>query len=153
MLKHIDKSKSILDLGKSNILSRLLIKEGYNIRNTFFDLDEHPTQLYHDVVTGFEILEHLIEPAQVLKHINCNEAVFSVPIPRLFEKTYWNWGDRYDQHFHEFHPMQFDKLLNHCGWEISNSEKWRSYSSFAGWLLLWEPKHYIVHIGRRNEKA
>ncbi len=64
--KLVSKSKTILDLGVENELSNYLHKSGYKITNTDFDLDKHPECLNRfnmDVVTGFEILEHLIEPA------------------------------------------------------------------------------------------
>ena len=148
MLKYIDKSKSILDLGAENVLSNLLKENGFNIRNTYFDLEEFPGRVSVtncDIVTGFEILEHLIDPGQVLKNLECTEAVFSVPLMRMFERTYWNDSDPFDQHYHEFTTKQFNKLLKHCNFKILYSEKWRSYSTPLGWLLSWQPKYYIVY--------
>ena len=51
-------------------------KEGYKVINTKGqDLDDKfdiliPKEV--DLVTGFEILEHLVSPYPLLKNINCN---------------------------------------------------------------------------------
>jgi len=148
MLKHIPIKSTILDLGFRNDLSWLLEKGGYHVKNTNFDLDVYPKRLREiksDVVTGFEILEHLIEPARVLRNIRANEIVVSVPMMRMFEKTYWNPGDKYDQHYHEFETYQFDKLFRHCNYKIIRCEKWKSYSSMLGRIFYPQPKFYIVH--------
>ena len=156
MLKHIPIKSTILDLGNHNVLGQLLKEEGYRVRNTDFDLDVYPKRLREikaDVCTGFEILEHLIEPARVLRNIRANEIVISVPMKRVLEKTYWNPDDEYDQHYHEFEMFQFDKLLKHCNYEIICSEKWKSYSSVLGRIFYQQPKFYIVHAqkGESNE--
>lgn len=148
MLTHIPLESTILDLGCHNELGQLLKKEGYCIRYTDFDLDAYPQKLREiksDVVTGFEILEHLLEPVQVLRNVRANEIVVSVPMKRMFEKTYWNEEDDYDQHYHEFETFQFDKLLRYCNYEIICSEKWKSYSSVLGRIIYQQPKFYIVH--------
>ena len=148
MLENIPIKSTILDLGVEGELSRILSQAGYKVKNTDFDLDLYPERLQKiesDVVTGFEILEHLLEPAQVLKNITAKEIVVSVPLMRMFEKTYWNKEDQYDQHYHEFETFQFDKLLRYCNYEIICSDKWKSYSSVLGRMIYRQPKFYIVY--------
>jgi len=148
MLNNITIKSTILDLGVEGELSHLLTKEGYRVKNTDFNLDIYPERLRKiksDVVTGFEILEHLLEPAPVLKNIRAKEIVVSVPMKRIFEKTYWNKEDEYDQHYHEFETFQFDKLLKYCNYQIICSEQWKSYSSILGRIIYQQPKFYIVH--------
>lgn len=147
MLKHIPLSKNILDLGKANNLTALMEDEGYNCINTTFDLDRTPELLSGfsaEIVVGFEILEHLIEPAPVLKAINTRHIVMSVPMPRRFEKLNWQ-EDEQCQHYHEFHVCQFNKLLRHCSWRIIATELWKSHSSYLGYLVYPQPKYYIVY--------
>lgn len=147
MSKHVPVGKSILDLGKRNNLTEKLENNGYLVLNTSFDLDleaERISDYDTDVTTAFEILEHLVEPAPVLKNINSSFLVASVPLIRLFEKLNWQ-KDEWGQHYHEFHTCQFDKLLRHCGWDIKASELWRSHSSALGYLAYPQPKYYIVY--------
>jgi len=63
---HITTEEKILDLGVENPFSDILKKEGYTVANTKGeDLDLNTeavkTQDY-DVVTAFEIFEHLVSP-------------------------------------------------------------------------------------------
>ncbi|NRB84770.1 MAG: methyltransferase, partial [Winogradskyella sp.] len=69
--KHISTSESILDLGVSNPFSEIIIFEGYQVENTKGeDLDEDRSNIITsntEVVTAFEIFEHLLSPYEVLK--------------------------------------------------------------------------------------
>ena len=82
--KHIQVSSTILDLGVYNPLSRYMQKQGYEVKNTSGeDLDEDQSSLINskqEVVTAFEILEHLLSPYQVLKSIQAENLVVSVPL-------------------------------------------------------------------------
>ena len=75
--KHLDKTANILDLGVENPLSKLMIEEGYKVQNTIGeDLDENFDSLQnkdYDVLTAFEILEHLLNPYSVLKNCKANK--------------------------------------------------------------------------------
>lgn len=151
--RHVEVGKSILDLGEASSLTVLMQDEGYFVFNTSFDLDRTPELISEydaDVVTGFQILEHLIEPAPVLKTINSRHLVVSVAMPRRLENLYWNTDDEHDQHYHEFHQCQFDKLLRHCGWQIIATELWKSHSSILGRVLYPQPKYYIVYAKREE---
>ena len=76
MLKTILKpGNTIFDLGVKNPFSEIMKKEGYVVINTKGqDLDDEFNPLIPndvDMVTGFEILEHLVSPYPLLKNINC----------------------------------------------------------------------------------
>ena len=69
--QNIEKGSHILDLGVQNPMSELMKANGYKVENTHGeDLDEDQTGLINsnaEVVTAFEILEHLLSPYHVLK--------------------------------------------------------------------------------------
>ena len=68
--KHIDTSETILDLGVENPFSEIMKSNGYSITNTAgedLDVDfESIVKSNADVVTAFEIFEHLIDDTPVL---------------------------------------------------------------------------------------
>ena len=83
MLKTILKpGNTIFDLGVRNPFSEIMEKEGYKVINTKGqDLDDKfdiliPKEV--DLVTGFEILEHLVSPYPLLKNINCNRILSNI---------------------------------------------------------------------------
>jgi len=152
--RFVGRSSNILDLGYTNRLSHTIACCGYGIVNTNYDLDEQPERLLQekaDYVTAFEVLEHLVEPAPVLRALPCRILIASIPMPRLFEKTHWIDSDPLKQHYHEFTEKQFDKLLAHTGYTVKYRERWRSYSSLLGWAVLRQPKHYAV-VAERKQK-
>ena len=115
-LKHfIPQGSSILDLGVINPLSQLMQQQGYKVKNTEGeDLDEDQSALINskaEVVTAFEILEHLLSPYQVLKSINADKLVVSVPLRLWFSPAYRSKKDSWDRHYHEFEDWQLDWLL------------------------------------------
>ena len=71
--KHSTPSNSILDLGVENPFSKIMKSEGYSVTNTTGeDLDENQTVFQNqpqDIVTAFEIFEHLLNPYTILKEI------------------------------------------------------------------------------------
>ena len=71
-LKEVIKTnESILDLGVENPFSEIMQKKGYSVTNTKGeDLDlktEAVKTTEYDVVTAFEIFEHLVAPFNVLQ--------------------------------------------------------------------------------------
>ena len=71
--KHLDHSEKILDLGVDNPFSERLREQGYSVDNTQgedldFDLSVVQNEDY-DVVTAFEIIEHLLNPFSLLNEI------------------------------------------------------------------------------------
>ncbi len=152
MNRHIDSGSTILDLGIPNPMSRMMKAQGYQVENTKGeDLDEDQSRLQKSeaqVVTAFEILEHLLSPYQVLKSIKAKKMVASIPLKLWFSKTYRSNTDPRDRHFHEFEDWQFDWLLEKTGWKIIASEKWINPPQSIGFRALlryFYPRHYIVY--------
>ncbi len=153
----IPKSAKILDLGTPNELSDFLKTKGYNIENTSGqDLDVDTTFLSaqkYDVVTGFEILEHLVNPMGVLKAINADKIVMSIPLRLWFSPSYKSKTDPWDRHYHEFEDWQFDWLIEKSGWSIIRREKWvnRAYRPGFRSILRWfYPRYYIIEATRNG---
>lgn len=152
---------SILDLGIDNELSKEFKALGYNVQNTQGeDLDLTPELLIKyagaEVVTAFEILEHLVSPYMLLKNLPANRLVATVPLRLWFAKSYRNLNDKYDWHYHEFEPWQFEMLLNKAGWEITHSEKWKAPTYQIGFrpiLRFFYPRFYAVHAVRKEDNA
>lgn len=155
--QHIDQGASILDLGVENPLSELMKAHGHKVENTQGeDLDENQKVLVNskaEVVTAFEILEHLLSPYQVLKSIKAQKLLVSVPLKLWFSSAYRSKTDLRDRHFHEFEDWQFDWLLEKTGWKIMASQKWiNPPESFGVRSLLryFTPRHYIVYAEKIN---
>ncbi len=152
------KSLKILDLGPVNPLSTLLRENGYNISNTkeFQDLDndyEIVKEAGFEVVTAFEIIEHLVSPYPLLQAIAADKLILSVPLKLWFAKAYWSEKDPFDRHYHEFEPRQLQMLLNKAGWKVIKEEKWTSHSFQLGFrpiLRMFVPRHYIVYCEREK---
>jgi hypothetical protein len=154
--KHVPLSESILDLGVKNPLSELMIQEGYKVENTKGeDLDEDQAVLKNSgatVVTAFEILEHLLSPYQVLKSIQSEKLVVSVPLRLWFSKAYRSKTDLWDRHYHEFEDWQLDWLLEKTGWTIIDRKKWAHPVKRIGLrpiLRLFTPRYYMVYAKRQ----
>lgn len=153
--------KKILDLGPKNPMSELMMESGYHVQNTSEgeDLDIHySTELIQDksfdIVTSFEVFEHLVNPFGVLQHIGAEKLITTVPLRLWFSSAYWNEDDPFDRHYHEFETRQFDMLLNKAGWEITYSEKWTPDSISLGFrpiLRYFTPRHYLV-VAEKSEK-
>ena len=155
--QNIDKGSHILDLGVQNPMSELMQVQGYKVENTLGeDLDEDQTVLINskaEVVTAFEVLEHLLSPYQVLKSIKAKKLVVSVPLNLWFSGAYRSKTDMRDRHFHEFEDWQFNWLLEKTGWKIIASQKWiNPPESFGVRSLLryFIPRHYIVYAEKIN---
>ena len=155
--QHIDQGTSILDLGVENQLSKLMRACGHKVENTKGeDLDENQTALVNSkaqVVTAFEIFEHLLSPYQILKSIKARKLVVSVPLKLWFSKAYRSKTDLRDRHFHEFEDWQFDWLLEKTGWKIVASEKWTNPPKSFGVRSLLRyitPRYYILYAEKIN---
>ncbi|NND77494.1 MAG: methyltransferase [Flavobacteriales bacterium] len=155
--RHVNTSEKILDLGVANNLSKLMIDNGYQVTNTpdGIDLDTSSDQIKNmecDVMTAFEIFEHLVSPFPLLLKTQAKKLVASVPLRLWFATAYWNEDDPYDRHYHEFEPRQFDMLLNKAGWVIKDSEKWVSkpdrITGVRSFFRHRTPRHYIVYCER-----
>ena len=141
-----------MDLGVYNPLSELMIKDGYQVDNTEvgvdLDLDMSVVQgKNYDVITAFEIFEHMLAPFNILRETTADFLVASVPLKLWFANAYWNEEVEWDRHYHEFEPRQFDMLLGRTGWKIIDSHKWAVKSNKIGVrpiLRRTTPRYYLV---------
>ena len=148
----------ILDLGPVNPFTEMMQESGYEVDNTpeGLDLDYEPeiaATAGYDLVTAFEIFEHLLNPFTVLRNITAPGLVASVPLNLWFANAYWSETDPYDRHYHEFEDRQFDMLLEKCGWTIKKREKWTGNPKKIGIRSLLRkitPRHYIVYCEKKQ---
>ncbi|MDC7999627.1 methyltransferase [Aequorivita todarodis] len=153
----VSKEEKILDLGVANPFSEILTKEGFNVTNTSGeDLDLNTTVVktgQFDVVTAFEIFEHLVSPFNVLQDIQAKKLVASVPLKLWFASAYKSKTDKWDRHYHEFEDWQFDWLLEKAGWRIVKSEKFTNPVKKIGArpiLRKITPRYYLVYAERQS---
>ncbi|PNQ75339.1 methyltransferase [Hanstruepera neustonica] len=153
--KHISSDSKILDLGIENPFSKIMKNMSYHVQNTQGeDLDLDTSTIVNsdaDVVTAFEIFEHLLSPFNVLQSINANKLVASVPLRLWFSPAYRSKTDMWDRHYHEFEDWQFDWLLEKTGWKIIDRKKWTNPTKKLGLrpILRWfTPRYYIVYAER-----
>jgi hypothetical protein len=153
--KHIPQSKTILDLGVVNPFTQIMKEHGYSVENTKGeDLDIDVTNIVNskaEVVTAFEIFEHLLSPFTVLKSIKADKLVASIPLKLWFSSAYRSRTDMLDRHYHEFEDWQFDWLLEKAGWKIIDSKKWTNPTKKIGIrpILRWfTPRYYIIYAER-----
>jgi len=149
--KHIPKTSTVLDLGVENPFTDVMHKYGYNVENTKGeDLDFDTSRIENsnaDVVTAFEIFEHLLSPFTVLQSIKANTIIISVPLRLWFAPAYRSKTDMWDRHYHEFEDWQLDWLLEKTGWKIKDSLKWTNPTKKIGIrpIFRWfTPRYYIV---------
>ncbi len=152
----IPKKAKILDLGTRNELSDRLRNLGYSVENTSGeDLDLKPEIVKEfdvEIVTAFEIFEHLVSPFNVLRQLPCDKLVASIPLRLWFAKAYKSATDPWDRHFHEFEDWQFDWLLEKAGWKIIKTEKWTDPTHEIGFRPLlrnFSSRYYAVYAERK----
>lgn len=126
--KHISREESILDLGVDNPFAKIMREQGYFVENTSgedLDIDFQTVQNSKaEVITAFEIFEHMLAPFNILREIKANKIVASIPMRLWFSTAYRSKTDPWDRHYHEFEDWQFDWLLEKSGWTIKDSAKW-----------------------------
>lgn len=149
------KEENILDLGVSNPFSEILKENGYRITNTKGeDLDLNTSAVQtdaYDVVTAFEIFEHLVSPFNVINDIKAKKLVASVPLKLWFASAYQSKTDKRDRHYHEFEDWQFDWLLEKAGWHIKKRVKFTNPVQKVGIrpvLRRFTPRYYLVYAER-----
>jgi len=122
LLKDIPKNEVILDLGTENELSKIMRSMGYNVYNTCgedLDFDRSCLQKRCNVITAFEILEHLYNPFDLLKYIRKGTILLvSVPLRLIFLKDTSRDKGNWMNHYHEFEKWQIISLLEKTGFEI-----------------------------------
>ena len=153
--KHIQNSETILDLGVVNPFTKIMLEHGFSVENTKgedLDVDTSTIQKSNaNVVTAFEIFEHLLSPFTVLKSIKSDKLVASIPLKLWFSSAYRSKTDMLDRHYHEFEDWQFDWLLEKAGWKIIDRQKWTNPTKKLGIrpILRWfTPRYYIVYAER-----
>ncbi|WP_310992801.1 methyltransferase [Aequorivita marina] len=151
----ISKKEKILDLGVRNPFSEILKQEDFQVTNTKgedLDLETGVVKTEEfDVVTAFEIFEHLVSPFNVLHDIKAKKLVASVPLKLWFASAYRSKTDKWDRHYHEFEDWQFDWLLEKAGWRIIKSEKFTNPVNKVGIrpiLRRFTPRYYLVYAER-----
>ncbi len=152
---HTSKPSNILDLGVKNPFVAFMEQEGHKVSNTTGeDLDIYTEAVQddaYDIVTAFEIFEHLIAPFNILRDIEADKLVASIPLKLWFSPAYRSKTDLWDRHYHEFEDWQFDWLLEKAGWEIKARDKWTHPVKKIGLrplLRLFIPRYYIVYAER-----
>ena len=153
--KHISTDESILDLGIENPFSEIMKEHGYFVSNTKgedLDLDfSSVNNSTAEVVTAFEIFEHLVAPFNVLRETKAKKLVASIPLKLWFAPAYQSKSDSWDRHYHEFEDWQFNWLLEKAGWKVMDSNKWTNPVNKIGIRPLLRsitPRYYIVYAER-----
>jgi len=146
----------ILDLGVSNPFSEIMRKSGFKVTNTDgedLDLDTSAVKIDdYDIVTAFEIFEHMVSPFNILQDIKAKRLVASVPLKLWFAAAYRSNTDEWDRHYHEFEDWQFDWLLEKSGWKIKKREKFTHPVKKVGIrpiLRRFTPRYYMVYAERK----
>ena len=143
----------ILDLGTSNDFSEIMKNAGYEVENTKgenLDVDfKIVSESDADLITAFEIFEHMLAPFNLLNTLKNKKLIASIPLKLWFASAYWNENDDWDKHYHEFEPKQFQLLLKRSNWNIIESEKWKSYNpkkfGIRPILRRFYSRYYIVY--------
>lgn len=152
-----DRSSKILDLGVRNPFVDYMEREGYTVTNTSgedLDLDTHVVQKdNYDVITAFEIFEHLLAPFHLVNQIKGDKIVASIPLKLWFSSAYRSKTDLWDRHYHEFEDWQFDWIFEKAGWEIKRREKFTHPVKKIGFrplLRLFTPRYYLIYAERKK---
>lgn len=154
--KHVKPTDKILDLGVENPFSQIMKREGFNVQNTSGeDLDNDQSALQnndYDVVTAFEIFEHLLNPYTVLQNVKSDKLLISIPMRLWFSPAYRSKTDPWDRHYHEFEDWQLDWLLEKIGWKIIDRARWTNPVKKFGirpLLRRFTNRYYIVYAERQ----
>jgi hypothetical protein len=140
----------------------MMKEEGYKVTNTPIEMDldyaadsDLIRDTDFDAVTSFEVFEHLVNPFGILYNLGADLLITTVPLKLWFSPdAYWNENDKFDRHFHEFEPRQFDMLLEKSNWEIVKKEKWTFSSNSFGirpFLRRFYPRFYVVVAKRKPD--
>ena len=156
--KHISKDDTILDLGVPNPFSKIMLENGYTVKNTKGeDLDNDQSTLQNEdyrVVTAFEIFEHLLNPYTILENVKCDKILISIPMRLWFSSAYKSKTDKWDRHYHEFEDWQLDWLLEKTGFKIIDSIKFTHPVKKIGFrpLLRYFTNRYYLVYAVKNPK-
>ena len=118
--------KSALDIGDRTDLTEMMEdKYGVKFDNTQGDLDKIELKGNYDLVTSFEVLEHLFNPlfnlVQIKNILNTNgRLILSTPLakPRML------WSE---EHFHEMSKNSIQALFEAAGLKVLRENYFRVY--------------------------
>jgi len=124
LLPNLDHVGRVLDLGDRTRLTELLEKKWKcQITNSNGDLDIIKLSGEYDVVTSFEVIEHLFNPLynllQVRKVLKPGGRLF---LTTPLGKPYFLWSP---QHFHEMHWERLASLLGRADYQIQQKNVFR----------------------------
>jgi len=115
----------IFDIGGDNEMLELLQAEDINIvAEHLGDLDYIKAIPDFQNYTALEVLEHLTNPFKILELMS-GTLIATVPLRIPFKRNYWDYSNDYKQHYTEFEPRAFRKLLKKTGWIIIHEQFWR----------------------------
>ena len=147
----------ILDIGVRNPVVDYMEREGYTVQNTSgedLDIDLSAVKKEdYNVVTAFEIFEHLLSPFHLVNAIKGDKIVASVPLKLWFSSAYRSKTDPWDRHYHEFEDWQFDWIFEKAGWVIKRREKFTHPVKKIGLrpiLRLFTPRYYLIYAERNS---
>ncbi len=140
-----------LDIGDRTPFSENL-EEFYNceFKNTDIDLDIGVLKGKYDIVTAFEVIEHLYNPLHMLLQIsnilNKNGRLYlSTPVG----KPRYLWSE---DHFHEMYRSSLISLINRAGFRVLRIKKIRIqpfsfyFTGIRPLLRLIYEKHWLIEL-------
>ncbi|MBC8346023.1 MAG: methyltransferase domain-containing protein [Candidatus Marinimicrobia bacterium] len=124
-----DKTKSGLDIGdRTSFTIELENVFGCTFKNTNIDLDTGKIKGKYDVITAFEIIEHLYNPLWCLEQIRQGlsengRLYLSTPLG----KPYFLWAPG---HFHEMHQERLHSLFKRAQFRIIRQNIFRIHPTY-----------------------
>ena len=143
--------KNGLDIGdRTNFTEQLEKFYKCSFNNTDIDLDTEKLSGDYDIVTAFEVIEHLFNPLHFLlqiKNILKKDGIFYLSTPK--GKPYFLWSK---EHFHEMEYSRLFSLIDRAGFEVIRKKEIRIqplYFYFTGFrpiLRFFFEKHIILEL-------
>lgn len=115
-----------LDLGdRTPLTAELEALFGCRFGTTAIDLDTGHLEGNFEVVTAFEVLEHLYNPLHLLLEVR--KVLSAAPSSRLFLSTprFKPLCLQSPDHFHEMSPRALEALMNRAGFRVVRSREFR----------------------------
>ena len=116
--------KNGLDIGDKSPLTEAM-EDYFSIQfsNTNVDLDIEPLNGKYDIITSFEVIEHLYNPLfnllEIHKVLNEN-GIFYLSTPLFKPSFLWS-----PNHFHEMQKASIINLFNRAGFRIEREDKFK----------------------------
>lgn len=115
------RATSGLDIGdRTPLTKKLEAKFSCKFESTKGDLDEVVLKGKYQVITCFEVVEHLFNPLHLLlqcKNVLSEEGILYLSMPTYKPAFLWS-----QDHFHEMTEGSFSSLLERSGFEIKRKE-------------------------------